>query len=114
VREYSLGYRSEPQRVIRGRRPARGDRPPRHRWARDWHGENLTPLGGDLVVPIAEWARDGWSLSRTQPSQSERDEPADGGLGGQALGRGERVQAVAREFVRHDVVPDVAGPCGVG
>src|SRR5688572_9336248 len=51
---------------------------------------------------------------RTQPSQGDRDEPADRGLRRQAAGRREGVEAVARELVRRDVVPETAGPCALG
>ncbi len=49
-----------------------------------------------------------------QPSQNDCDEPVDCGLGRQAAGCGEGVEAVARELVRCDIVPEVAGLCGVG
>lgn len=44
-----------------------------------------------------------------QPSQSDRDEPADRGLGRQAAGCGKGVQAIARELIRRDIIPEVTG-----
>ncbi len=44
-----------------------------------------------------------------QPSQSDRDEPADRSLGRQAAGCCEGVEAVARKFVRRDIIPEPAG-----
>jgi hypothetical protein len=49
-----------------------------------------------------------------QPSECDRDEPADGSLGRQAVGGFESVEAVRRELTRRDVIADVAGHCGVG
>jgi hypothetical protein len=49
------------------------------------------------------------SVWGTQPRQGDVDESADRGLGGQAAGRVEGVQAVAGEFGRRDVVAEVAG-----
>jgi hypothetical protein len=49
-----------------------------------------------------------------QPGEGDGDEAAGGVFGGQAAGGGEGVQAVAREFVRGDVVPDVPGRRGLG
>ena len=54
------------------------------------------------------------SARGTQPSQSDRDEPADRGLGRQAAGCCEGVEAVARKLVRRDIIPDVASLCGLG
>ena len=54
------------------------------------------------------------SARGAQPSQSDRDEPADRGLGRQAAGCREGVEAVARKLVRRDIVADVAGLCSVG
>ena len=49
-----------------------------------------------------------------QPSDSNHDEPSDRGLGRQAAGGCEGVEAVARELVRRDIAPDGAGLCGLG
>jgi hypothetical protein len=49
-----------------------------------------------------------------QPSQSDRDEPADRGFGRQPASCPERVEAVARKLLRRDVTADVAGLCGLG
>lgn len=43
-----------------------------------------------------------------QPSQNDRDELALRGLGRHAAGCRKGVEAVAREFVRHDIIPDLA------
>ena len=48
-----------------------------------------------------------------QPSQRDRDEPADRGLGRQVAGCCEGVETVARELVRRHIVPEVAGLCGL-
>ena len=48
-----------------------------------------------------------------QSSQSDRDEPADRGLGRKAAGRCEGVEAVARKLVGRDVTPDVVGLYGL-
>lgn len=49
-----------------------------------------------------------------QSGQGDRDKSVDGILGGQVARCGEGVEAVAREFVGVDVVPDAAGLGGVG
>lgn len=49
----------------------------------------------------------------TEPSEGNRDEPADRRIGREAAGRAQRVQAVTHEFVGRDVIPDVAGLRGV-
>jgi hypothetical protein len=49
------------------------------------------------------------SVWGTQSRQGDVDESADRGLGGQAAGRVEGVQAVAGQFGRRDVVAEVAG-----
>ncbi len=54
------------------------------------------------------------SARGAQPSQSDRDEPADRGLGRQAAGCCEGVEAVARKLVRRDIIPEVAGLCDLG
>jgi hypothetical protein len=46
--------------------------------------------------------------------QRDGDEPIDGGLGRQAVGCGEGVQAVAGQFVGADVVADVPDGGGLG
>jgi hypothetical protein len=45
---------------------------------------------------------------RTQPGQRDGNEPADRGLGGKSPGCCERVDAVRRELVRANVIPEVA------
>ena len=50
----------------------------------------------------------------TEPSEGNRDEPADRRVGRQTAGRAQRVEAVTHEFVGRDVIPDVAGLRGVG
>ena len=52
-------------------------------------------------------------LLGAQPSKSDRDEPADRGLGRQASGCGEGVEAVARKLLGRDITPDVVGLCGL-
>src|SRR5215218_8170566 len=54
------------------------------------------------------------SARGAQPSQSDRDEPADRGLRRQAVGCCEGVEAVARKLLRRHIVPDVAGLCASG
>ncbi len=49
-----------------------------------------------------------------QPGQSDLDEPADCGLRRQAAGCCEGVEAIARELLRRNIIPNVAGPCGLG
>ena len=44
----------------------------------------------------------------TQPGQGDRDEPADRGLGRQATGCCEGVEAVACKLLSRDIIPDVA------
>ena len=46
--------------------------------------------------------------------ERDRDEPADSGLGRQAAGCCECVEAVARQFVRRDIVPKVTAFCALG
>lgn len=46
--------------------------------------------------------------SRAQPSQNDRDEPADRGFGRQAAGRRQGAEAVAHELIGCDVIPDIA------
>ncbi len=46
-----------------------------------------------------------------QPSQSDRDEPTDRGLGRQAAGCCEGVKAITCKLVRRDIIPDAAGLC---
>lgn len=50
----------------------------------------------------------------SQPGQCYRDQPADRGLGCQAVGCREGVEAIGRKFVRRDVVPEVAYRCALG
>src|SRR5215203_2436162 len=57
---------------------------------------------------------DNESARGAQPSQSDRDEPADCGLGWQAAGCCEGVEAVARKLLRRYITPDVAGLCALG
>jgi hypothetical protein len=64
-------------------------------------------------VPLLRFHRQNESARGAQPGQSDRDEPADRGLGRQAAGCCEGVEAVARELLRRDIVPDVAGLGGV-
>ena len=52
-------------------------------------------------------------LRGTEPSEGERDEPADRRVGREAAGRAQRVEAVTHEFVGRNVIPDVAGLRGV-
>ncbi len=54
------------------------------------------------------------SARGAQPSQSDRDEPADRGLGRQAAGCCEGVEAVARKLVSRDIIPDVPGLDALG
>ena len=54
------------------------------------------------------------SAGGPQPSQGNRDEPADRGLGRQAAGRCEGVEAVTRELVGRDIFPETAGLGGLG
>ena len=49
-----------------------------------------------------------------QPGQSDRDESADRGLGRQAAGCREGVEAVARKLLRCDIGPDGADLSGLG
>jgi hypothetical protein len=49
-----------------------------------------------------------------QSRQNDGDEPVDRGLGPQAAGCCEGVEAVARELVRGDIIPEVAGHCTLG
>src|SRR3990172_2437620 len=49
-----------------------------------------------------------------QPSQSDGDKPADRGLGRQAAGCCEGVEAVARELVGRDIVADAPCLCRFG
>ena len=60
----------------------------------------MKPPGGPARVAA--------SGSATQSGQSDRDEPADRGLGRQAAGCREGVEAVGGELVRRDIIPDVA------
>jgi hypothetical protein len=53
------------------------------------------------------------SRAGAQPSQNNRDETADRGLGRQAAGGSERVETIARELVRGHVGPNVAGLRGL-
>jgi hypothetical protein len=53
------------------------------------------------------------SSAGLQSSQSDRDEPAERGLRRQVAGCCQGVDAVARELVRSDIVPDVAGLCAL-
>ncbi len=53
------------------------------------------------------------SARGAQPSQSDRDEPADRGLGGQAASCSEGVETVAGKLVRRDIIPNVAGLCSL-
>ncbi len=62
-------------------------------------GELATPSGAGRML---------------QSGQSDHDEPANRGLGGQAAGCCERVEAVTRELVRRDIIPEVAGLCALG
>ena len=48
-----------------------------------------------------------------QPGESDRHEPADRGFRRQTAGRVECVEAVARKLVRRDIIPYVAGLCGL-
>src|SRR5438445_459882 len=79
------------------------------------------------VSPAAMWVRERASTSvplwrrvwvrsarRAQPSQGDRDEPADRGLGRQAARCAQSVEAVARELVLRDIVAEDAGGCGLG
>src|SRR5215207_5546118 len=54
------------------------------------------------------------SVRGTQPGQGDLDEPADRGLGRQAAGCCEGVEAVARKLLGRDIVPDVARIRGLG
>src|SRR5262249_51200460 len=49
------------------------------------------------------------STSRTQPSQRDHDEPANGRPGGHADGRCEGVKAIARQLAGRDIAPDLPG-----
>ena len=49
-----------------------------------------------------------------QPGQSDRDEPADRGLGRQAARRRECMEAVAGKLVGRDILPNGAGLRGFG
>ena len=53
------------------------------------------------------------SARGAQPSQSDGDESADRGFGRQTASCCEGVEAVARELVRRDIIPNVAGLCGL-
>src|SRR5918998_6494861 len=57
---------------------------------------------------------DALSVRWAQPGQGDRDEPADRGLGRQAAGCCEGVEAVARKLLGSDVIPDVARIRGLG
>src|SRR5262249_49447784 len=67
-----------------------------------------SPSGCDCPRRLVEKAPNR-SGRRAQARQGDRDEPADRRLRGQAAGRGEGGEAVAREVVRGDVTPDGAG-----
>ena len=49
-----------------------------------------------------------------QSSPNDHDEPADRVRGRQAVGCCEGVEAVARQLVRRDIIPDVAALCSLG
>ena len=53
-------------------------------------------------------------MQGAQSSQSDHDESSYRGLGRQAAGCCEGVEAVARKLLRRDIIPDVAGLCGLG
>ena len=54
------------------------------------------------------------SSAGAQPSQSDYYKPANRGFGRHVAGCCEGVEAVARELVRRDIVPEVAGLCDLG
>ena len=48
-----------------------------------------------------------------QASQDDRDQPVDGGFGGQAASGGDSMETVAREFLWRDVIADLAAGCAL-
>jgi len=48
-----------------------------------------------------------------EPIQNDGDKPVDGSLGWQGAGCRKRVQAVACQLIRRDVIADLAGPGGL-
>jgi len=75
---------------------------------------NASVDGGSAGSRVPASITSGPSAWRTQPGKRDSDEAAGRGLRRQASGRREGVEAVARELVGSDVVPDVAGPCALG
>ena len=53
------------------------------------------------------------SVRGAQPSQSDDDESADRGFGRQTASCCEGVEAVARELVSRDIIPNVADLCSL-
>jgi hypothetical protein len=74
--------------------------------------------GEPRILPTAQQADRGTarigSGAGAQTGQSDGDEPPDCGLGRQAAGCCEGVEAVARELLGCDVVPDIAVFGGLG
>jgi hypothetical protein len=89
-------------------------------WYISWKA--TSPSAEDRLTVSQRGVEEGFRLQRhqnesargAQPSQSDRDEPANRSLGRKAAGCCESVEAVARELVRRDIVPEVAGLCGLG
>ena len=54
------------------------------------------------------------SARGAQPRQGDCDEPVDRSLIRKVAGCCEGMEAVARKFVRHDIIPDVAGHSALG
>src|SRR5215211_4866309 len=54
------------------------------------------------------------SVRGTQPGQGNRDEPVDRGLGRQAAGCCEGVEAIVSKLLGRDIIPDVARIRGLG
>jgi hypothetical protein len=75
-------------------------------------GERRRPDLGDRERTGFERHRNG-SARAAQARQSDLDEPVDRGLGRQAAGGREGVEAVARKLLRRDIIPDLAGPCAL-
>jgi hypothetical protein len=81
-----------------------------------------SPSAEDQLTVSKRRVQEGFRLQRrqnesargAQPGQSDRDEPPDRGLGRQAAGCCEGVEAVARKLVRRDIIPKLAGLCDLG
>lgn len=68
-----------------------------------------------FMVRLSRGRRPGnGSAWRPQPGQRDLDEPVDRGLGRQAAGRCEGVEAIGRKLAGRDIIPEAASLCALG